>query len=126
MKRLAAMLLERVFGCERGVSIVGDLEEDLTHGRTPRWASALPGAWLLWQAIAYVTAAQWADRAAERTGVPRSRTLLELTTMVTCSRVRSRNEETTFERSNSVRTSSSWPAVMRVASNKRSMNWFRR
>jgi predicted permease len=34
-----------------------------------------PGAWLFWQAIAYVTAARWADRAAEPSDLPRSRPL---------------------------------------------------
>ena len=81
MKRLAAMLLERAFGAQRATSILGDLEEDLTRGRSPRWASRAAGAWLLWQAIAYVAAARWADRAGEPSGLARSRRPLELTTM---------------------------------------------
>ena len=80
MRRLAAMLLERAFGADRTRSILGDLEEDLTCGRSPRWTSWAGGAWLLWQAIAYVTA-RWADRAGERSGLARSRRPLELTTM---------------------------------------------
>jgi putative ABC transport system permease protein len=81
LKRLAAMLLERAFGTERGRSIVGDLEEDLTRGGTPRWASRAAGAWVLWQAIAYVTAAHWANRAIEPSRLARSGTRLELSTL---------------------------------------------
>jgi predicted permease len=81
MKRIAAMLLERAFGTERALSILGDLEEDLTRGRSPRWASRAAGTWLLWQAIAYVTAARWAGAASEPSGFARSRRRLELTTM---------------------------------------------
>ena len=51
MKRLAAGLLARAFGEEQAASILGDLEEDLGRGRSPRWASTAPGTWLLWQAI---------------------------------------------------------------------------
>ena len=81
MKRFAAMLLERTFGAERARSILGDLEEDMARGRSPRWASRAEGAWLVWQAIAYTTAARWADRAAESSGRARARRSLELTTM---------------------------------------------
>lgn len=81
MTRLAAWLLERAFGADRARSILGDLEEDLMRGRDPRWASRAVGAWLLWQALSYVTAARRADRSVERTGPARSRRPLELTTM---------------------------------------------
>lgn len=81
IERVAAMLLERAFGAEGARSILGDLEEDLMRGRSPRWARRATGAWLLWQAIAYVIAARWAGHAAERSGVARSRRPLEVTTM---------------------------------------------
>ncbi len=81
MKRLAAMLLDRALGAERAHSILGDLEEDLARGRSPRWASRAEGAWLLGQAIAYVAAARWADRATESSGFIRPLRSLEITTM---------------------------------------------
>lgn len=81
IERVAAMLLERAFGAEGARSILGDLEEDLTRGRRPQWARRATGAWLLWQAIAYVIAARWAGHAADRSGLARSRRSLEVTTM---------------------------------------------
>ena len=81
LKRIAAILLERAFGAERGGSILGDLEEDLARGRHPRWAARAAGPWLVWQAIAYVTAARWSDVAAEPSGVADSRNPLELTSL---------------------------------------------
>jgi predicted permease len=80
MKRVAARLLERAFGAERAQSILGDLEEDLMHGASPKWAPTLPGAWLLWQAIVHVAASRWADRGAEPSA-GRSLSRLELTTL---------------------------------------------
>lgn len=80
MKRLAATLLERAFGAERARAILGDLDEDLARGRTPRWALRAKGAWLLSQAIAYALASRRADRIAAP-GVAPSRQSLELTTM---------------------------------------------
>jgi putative ABC transport system permease protein len=74
-------VLERAFGAERGRSIIGDLEEDVARGQSPRWALGVPGAWLLWQAIAHVTTARWAGGTAEPSGLARSRRHLELTTM---------------------------------------------
>jgi predicted permease len=65
MMRLAIALLERAFGAERAESILGDLEEDLSLGRCPRWANAVPGMWLLVEAIAHVVMARWAGAAAE-------------------------------------------------------------
>ena len=81
IERVAAMLLDRAFGAERAGSILGDLEEDLTRGRSPRWASRMPGAWLLWQAVAYVIAARWDGQAPDRSTLPRSQRTLELSTM---------------------------------------------
>ena len=63
MKRLAAMLLDRALGAERARSILGDLEEDLARGRSPRWASRAEGAWLLGQAITYMAGAACSSRA---------------------------------------------------------------
>ena len=62
MKRFAAVLLERALGAGRAQSVLGDLEEDLTRGRRPWWASSAPDVWLFWQAIAYAAAARWAER----------------------------------------------------------------
>ena len=81
IERIAAMLLERAFGAEGAQSILGDLEEDLMRGRSPRWARRATGAWLLWQAIAFVIAARRAGHAAEPSGPARSRRSLEITTM---------------------------------------------
>jgi putative ABC transport system permease protein len=81
MKRVAALLLERAFGTQRAGSILGDLEEDLTRAHRPRWACRAPGAWLLWQALVYVAAAKYADRAAARPGPAGSRRLFDVTTM---------------------------------------------
>ncbi len=78
MKRLAAALLERAFGPQRADSILGDLEEDLTSGRAPRWAARATGVWLLCQAIAYVAAMR--ATAETRASDPRRRRL-EITTM---------------------------------------------
>jgi predicted permease len=79
--RVAALLLERAFGAEGAASILGDLEEDLTRGRSPRWARRAPGAWLLWQAVAYVVAARWAGLAADPSAHARSQRPLGVTTM---------------------------------------------
>lgn len=81
MTRLVAVLLERAFGTERAGSIMGDLEEDLTRGRSPRWARRTAGAWLLWQAMAYVVAARWADRRTRSSAHARSRGRLPFTTL---------------------------------------------
>ena len=81
MKRFAAVLLERALGAERAQSVLGDLEEDLTRGRRPWWASSAPGVWLFSQAIAYAAAARWADRSAESSGLAHARRPFELVTM---------------------------------------------
>jgi putative ABC transport system permease protein len=81
IERIAFNLLERAFGAEGARSILGDLEEDLAGGRSPRWTRRAPGAWLLWQAIVYVTAARWAGHAAGPAGGARPRRSLEITTM---------------------------------------------
>jgi hypothetical protein len=78
MRRLAAALLERAFGSQRADSILGDLEEDLTGGAAPRWASRAAGVWLLWQAIAYVAKTR---STAEPHAMDRTRRRLEITTM---------------------------------------------
>ena len=75
MKRLAVTLLERALGTECAQSVLGDLEEDLAHGRSPWWAARAPGAWLFWQAIVHAVAARWDERS------PEPRRTLELTTM---------------------------------------------
>jgi putative ABC transport system permease protein len=79
--RLAARLLEHTFGATDARSILGDLEEDLTRGRTPWWARRAAGTWLLSQAIAYVVAARWAGLASNRSRLPPSRRPVEITTM---------------------------------------------
>jgi putative ABC transport system permease protein len=80
MHRLAALLLERALGAGRAQSILGDLEEDLANGRSPRWAAGAAGAWLLWQAVTYVAAAA-AERAAEPSHLLQFPKHLEFTTM---------------------------------------------
>ena len=81
IERVVATLLERAFGADGARSILGDLEEDLTRGRSPRWARRATGPWLLWQAAAYVIAARWAGHAADPPALARSRRSLEVTTM---------------------------------------------
>ena len=78
MRRLAAWLLERALGAERGRSILGDLEEEIARDRKP---SPAQSAWLLWQAVTYVAAARRADVAHHEPAFARSRTSFDLTTM---------------------------------------------
>ena len=83
IERIAAKLLARVFGEEGAASILGDLEEELTRGRTPRWTrgALTSGPWLLWQALRYVVAARWAGDAAAPSHSAHSHRSLEITTM---------------------------------------------
>ena len=76
MKRLAAMLLDRAsrdparaVDPRRSRGGLG-ARPDARGGRR-----RAPGAWLLWQAIAHVTAARWAGRATEQQGSTRPRGL---------------------------------------------------
>ena len=80
MRRLAVTLLERAFGPQRAAAILGDLHEDLAPRRT-WWESWRDDAWLLAQAVSYVIAARWAERARPSSAVHTSGTHLELSTM---------------------------------------------